>query len=120
MDRKPKDFRKPKASGTPCSGKGRCINLGLRAHCSVISTWGLWSKEETNLHISILKSIAAKVAILTLTKKRSSIVTYLHINNQAVLSYLVKIRWTNNKHLLDISKEIWQYLLVNQIMIIVE
>ena len=87
---------------------------------SVISTWGLWSKDETNLHISILELIAAKIAILKLTKRRSSIVIYLHINNQGVLSYLVKIRWTYNKHFLHIRKEIWQYLLVSQIMIIVE
>ena len=95
-------------------------NKDWGSYCSGISAEKMWSKEEKNCHINILQIITVKIAILIFTKGRASIVVPLLISCKATLSCLLKIEGNQNKQLLIISKEIWQYLLANRIMITVE
>ena len=48
--------------------------------------------------------MAVKFVIFTFTKEKSSISIHLQVDNMTALSYLIKMRGTNNKHLLDICK----------------
>ena len=61
------------------------------AFCNGVSTGGKWSEKETNLHINVLESIAAKIAILTFTKGQSHTAIQLQIDNKTALSYLLKM-----------------------------
>ena len=77
------------------------------AFCNGVSTEGKWSEKETNLHINVLESIAAKFAILTFTKGQSHTAIQLQIdNNKTALSYLLKMGEGGKyyKELLHISK----------------
>ena len=64
-------------------------------------------------HINILELIAVKLAILTFTIGKSVTVIHLQIDNMTALSYLVKMGGTLSPELLQVAKEIWDYLLAN-------
>ena len=85
---------------------------------------GTWSYQERTKHINILELIAAKLAILTFTKGKSVTAIHLQIDNMTALSYLVKIggrgRGTRSPELLQVAKEIWDYLLANGIAVTAE
>ena len=58
-----------------------------------------------------------KLPILTFTKDKSVTVIHLQIDNMTALSYLVKLEGTRSQELLQITKEIWNYLLANRIAV---
>ena len=88
---------------------------GWEAFCNGVSTGGKWLEKEENLHINVLELIAAKFAILTITKGQSNMATHLQIDKETAPSYLLKIGGTDDRELLHISKSIWSYLLSKQI-----
>ena len=61
-----------------------------------------------------------KLALLTFNKQKSLKAVHFQIGNTTALLYLVKIGGTGNQMLLELSKEIWQYLLKHQITITAE
>ena len=71
-------------------------------------------------HINILELIAVKLAILTFTIGKSVTVIHLQIDNMTALSYLVKMGGSLNPELLQVAKEIWDYLLANGIAVTAE
>ena len=96
-----------------CSHIDRCLNKGLGggATCNGISTGGMWSAEEMKYHINILELLAVKLAIQTFTKYRDVKAIHLQVDNIVTLTYLMKTRGTQNLKMVELAKEIWEYLL---------
>ena len=61
-----------------------------------------------------------KLVILTFTKEKSVTAIHLQIENMTALSYLVKMARTRSPELLQVAKEIWDYLLANRIAVTAE
>ena len=97
----------------------RCIQGGLG---SIVhrSTGGSWTNQEKVKHINVLELLAVKLAILTFTKTLKVTLIHLQIDNITALSYLQKMGGTKSPELLEISKQIWEYLISRQIMITTE
>ena len=73
------------------------------------------SLEDTNLHINIVELQVALPFQLLLKKTINAI--YIHID---ILSDILKIGGTTDKNLVELSKEIWKYLLLKQFTLTVE
>ena len=69
---------------------------------------------EEKSHINVLEPKAAKLATMTfaITKKKGTSI-HVIIDNMVVPSYLIKIGDKKTQELATISKEIWDYLLLN-------
>ena len=84
-------------------------------------TWnhhgGTWSCQEKKKHINVLELIAVKLAILTFTKGKLVTAIHLQIDKMAALSFLEKMGGTRSQELLQVAKEIWDYLLANRIAV---
>ena len=94
--------------------------LGGGTVCQGSTRGGTWSYQERTKHINILELIAVKLAILTFTKGKSVTAIHLQIDNMTALSYLVKMGGTRSPELLQVAKEIWDYLLANGIAVTAE
>ena len=71
----------------------------------------------------MLELLAVKLALLTYLKDQTRKIIHLQIDNMTALSYLVKMGGgggTRNQELIQISKEIWDFLLSRQITITAE
>ena len=77
-----KQWKITNTKGTKFGDTNRFIKIRLGAFCNGVN-WEKWSEKE-NLHINILKLIAAKFAILTFTKGQSNIVIHLQIDNKTI------------------------------------
>ena len=94
---------------------------GWGAFCQGHKTGGQWTLPEKKDHINILELKAAKYAILTFTRLYPTARTiHIKMDNIVALSYLVKMGGTRNQLLVQISKEIWEYLLDKGITITAE
>ena len=94
---------------------------GWGAACQGQTTGGPWTAEEQKHQINILELKAAKLAILTFIRMHSEVKSIdLQMDNIMGLSYIVKMGVTHNKVSSDISKEIWDFLLLQEITITVE
>ena len=93
---------------------------GWGAVCQGITTGGTWSYHERTKHINVLEHIAVKLAISTFTRGKSVRTIHLQIDNMTALSYLVKMGGTRSPELLQVAKEIWDYLLANGIAVTAE
>ena len=93
---------------------------GWGAFCQNQSAVGPWSIIERKCHINVLELRAVKLAIMifTVNKKIQSI--HMRMDNMAALKYLVKMGGTYSKEMVDLSKEIWGYLLQKQITLTAE
>ena len=58
-----------------------------------------------------------KVCILTFAKMWKMLAIHIQVDNMTALSYLLKMGGTKNPDLMHISKEIWEFLLGQRIMI---
>ena len=58
-----------------------------------------------------------KNAILAFTKEKTINATHIQIDNTTALWYLLKMGGTTDKTLVDLSKDIWKYLILKQITI---
>ena len=79
-----------------------------------------WSAEERKLHINILELLVVKNAILAFTKEKTINAIHIQTDNTTALSYLLKMGGTTDKELVDLSKDIWKYLILKQITITAE
>ena len=89
----------------------RCLSKGLGATYNGISIGGMWSAQEMKYHINILESLAVKLAIQTFTKYRDTKAIHLQVDNIVALTYLLKMGGTQTLKIVELAKEIWQYLL---------
>ena len=97
-----------------------CFQNRLGAVCQGTTTGGTWSYQERTKHINILELIAVKHAIMTFTKGKSVTTIHFQIDNMTALSYLAKMGGTRSPELLQVAKEIWDYLLANGIAVTAE
>ena len=105
---------------TTVNNPNECFQNSLGAVCQGTTTEGTWSYQERTKHFNILELIAVKLAILTITKGKSVTAIHLQIDNMTALSYLVKMGGTRSPELLQVAKEIWDYLLANGIAVTAE
>ena len=61
-----------------------------------------------------------KNAILAFTKEETINATHIKTDNTTVLSYLLKMGGITDKTFADLSKDIWKYLILNQVKITTE
>ena len=71
----------------------------------------MWSAQEMKYHINILELLAVKLAIQTFTKYRDIKAIHLQVDNIVALTYLMKMGGTQTLKIVELAKEIWQYLL---------
>ena len=93
---------------------------GWGAVCRGIRTGAQWSKKEQDLHINQLELLAIKFAILTFAKMWKMSAIHIQVDNMTALSYLLKMGGTKNPELMQISKDIWEFLLGQEITITAE
>ena len=93
---------------------------GWGAVCLGETAKGIWSSQEQNWHINILELLAVKLPLLTFTKDKAVKSIHFQIDNTTALRYLLKIGGTKNLKLIELSKEIWEYLLLKGITITAE
>ena len=90
-----------------------CFQNRLGEVCQGTTIGETWSYHERTKHINVLEFIAVKLAILIFTKGKSVTAIHLQLDNMAALFYLVKMEGTRSPELLQVAKEIWDYLLVD-------
>ena len=71
----------------------------------------MWSAQEMKYHINNLELLAVKLAIQTFIKYRDVKAIHPQVENIVALTYLMKIRGTQNLKMVELTKEIWDYLL---------
>ena len=71
----------------------------------------MWSSQEMKYRISNLELLAVKLAIQTLTKYRDVKAIHLQVDNIVALTCLMKMRGTQSLKMIDLAKEISEYLL---------
>ena len=98
----------------------RCIQKRLGAICRGVRTGGQWSKKEQGRHINQLGVLVIKFAILTVAKIWKMSTMHILVESMAALSYLLKIGGTKSPDPMQISKEIWDFLLGQGITITAE
>ena len=81
---------------------------------------GSWSQQEAIYHVNEQELAATKHAILKFTKIRKPKRLHLLIENTSALSYLVKMGGTHNPIMLNLAKEIWEYLMQKEITLTAE
>ena len=80
----------------------------------------MWSAKEMKYHIIILELLAVKLAIQTFTKYRDVKAIHLQVDNVVALTYLKKMGGSQNLKMVELAKEIWEYLLKWEITITAE
>ena len=93
---------------------------GLGVSYQAISTGSQWFHVKKTWHINVQDLEAMKLAILLFTKLEKLNSIHLWIDNMTALSYLLNMGRTQNKHLIQISKQIWGYLLQRKISLTAE
>ena len=93
---------------------------GWSASCHEITTGGLWSSLEKFWHINALELKAVRLAILSFTQFKKLNTIHLRIKNMIALSYLLNMGGTQNKPLIEISKEISSYCIERKIHLTAE
>ena len=78
---------------------------GWGAVYSVVQTSGQWSEEDRTLKIAI------KLVLFSFIKGKRVKAIQFQIDNKAALSYLLKMGGKKNEHMIKLSKQIWHYLL---------
>ncbi|XP_040213655.1 uncharacterized protein LOC120943996 [Rana temporaria] len=96
------------------SRRGWGARLGMR------STGGIWSREESLLHINALELSAALFAIQSFLATRTNCCVLLRMDNIAAVQYINRLGGTRSKILADISAEIWHFCLSRDISLVAE
>ena len=93
---------------------------GWGANCMGMEIGGKWSVEKRELHRNILELLAVKNAILAFTNEKTINAIHIQTDNTTALSHLLQMGGTTDKTLVDLSKDIWKYLILKQITITAE
>ena len=105
----------------PIGHSFRASLQGWGAACQGLTAGGPWAAEDQKDHINILELKTAKLAIFTFTFMHPLLkLIHSQMDNIVDLSHKVKTEKTHSKILSDISKEIWEYLVLKGITITVE
>ena len=90
-----------------------CLNTGKEAN-------GLWSKEETMLHINVLELMTAWFAIQTLVNVTTGAHVRFQMDNTTAVSYINKQGGTKSCQMVIIAKKIWDWAIKHQVQVSAE
>ena len=93
---------------------------GWGAACQGQTTRGCWSVQEQSLHINILELLAVKLALLSFTKNRNVRSIHFQVDNTTALAYLLKMGGTKCLRIIELNKEIWEFLISRGIAVTAE
>ena len=94
--------------------------MGWGAVCGLQSTQGQWTKQEASLHINVLEMKAADFGIRAFTKNQNNIHVHLKSDNRTTVAYVMKMGGTVSLDLVQLTKDLWEYCLKNQIYLTAE
>ena len=69
----------------------RCVLEGPEAVCQGVHTRGLWTREESLLHINALELKAALFALRAFSNNRKKLHVHLRMDNRTAVAYLLKM-----------------------------
>ena len=95
-------------------------NLGWGAVCRGVTAQGQWSLEEKTRHINVLELTAAMFALKAFTKGMKDIHVHFRVDNRATLSQINKMGGPRSESLLTVTQAMWDYCLMNKIIITAE
>ena len=87
------------------------LKKGWDASCQGITTGAQQSSVKKAWHIHALELEEVRLAILSFTKLKKLNLIHRRIDNMTPLSYLLNMEGTQNKHLIEILKDVWSYLI---------
>ena len=79
-----------------------------------------WLVEEKKIYMNTQKLPTVKNGILSFTKMKPTGITYIQSDNLTAILYLLKMGCKRDKKLVDLSKDVWENLLLKQITITAE
>jgi hypothetical protein len=100
---------------------GRCITIpapdlvittdaslkGWGAVCQGIRTRGLWTQQESSLHINALELMGALFAVRAFTANKANLHVHLRMDNRTAIAYILKMGGTQSTVLLQIAQDLW-------------
>ena len=98
----------------------RRIKFRLGATCQGQITGGVWSKEESALHINAKELLAAFMAIQTFVKHQLQLTIHIKIDNMSAVAYINKMESTKSRDLNLLMKRIWDWCQDLQIVLTAE
>ena len=93
---------------------------GWGAACRNQSTGGSWSQKEQQEHINVLELRAAQLGLLTFVPRFKATSVHIQMDNVVALKYLLKMGGTKSLEMNQISKDIWDFLMEDKIMLTAE
>lgn len=82
---------------------------GWGAHCAGISSHGLWSRDESKMHINFLELKAAFFGIKCFASNLRNTNILLRIDNTTAIAYVNKMGGVRFQNLNKLSYDIWQW-----------
>ena len=93
---------------------------GWGAVCQEAWTQEVWSEQEKNLHINVLKLKAVTFAVQAFTKDKRDCHVHSRVDNTTAVAQINKMDGTWSRDLLLVAKELWQYCTKRSITLTVE
>ena len=93
---------------------------GWGAESSGVTTQGLWTTQERQMHINVLEMKAVNFAVQAYTKEMRQIHVHLRVDNTTTIAYINKMGGTRSIGMLKVAKELWQYCMSKEIMLTAE
>ena len=93
---------------------------GWGAVCQGVHTRGLWTQEESLLHINALELKAALFALRAFSNNRRKLHVHLRMDNRTAVAYLLKMGGTRSQVLVGIAQELWECALRKEISLMAE
>ena len=81
---------------------------------------GLWTQEETSLHINVLELKGALFALRTFAQDLRKVHVHLKLDNRTAVAYIQKMGGTRSARMLPITQEIWKFALDREIVLSAE
>ncbi|MCG7869237.1 MAG: hypothetical protein JAY74_23055 [Candidatus Thiodiazotropha taylori] len=81
---------------------------------------GLWTREETGLHINVLELKGALFALRTFAQDLREIHIHMKMDNRTAVAYIQKMGGTRSARMLPVTQEIWKFALDREIVLSAE
>ena len=94
--------------------------MGWGAACQGQTTGGPWMEEESQMHINCLELLAARFALQTFTKGKTSITVLLRLDNMSAVAYINNLGGTVSPKLVTLARDLWMWCLERNIHIIAQ
>ena len=81
---------------------------------------GLWTQEETSLHINVLELKGALLALRTFAQDLWKVHAHMKLDNRTAVAYIQKMDRTRSARMLPTTQEIWKFALDREIVLSAE